>query len=378
MSGREQAGVDPADADVRRGSPAGNRAYEERFGRIYLVRAAGRSADRDPRPARAAARQRPRDRARGHRAASSREIAVLRLRRTGDSDEHLSHPRPRRRPRPPRRGPRVDPRRPRRASCSRTATTDADGRVAVRRRPRCPAATRLVFETGAWFAAAGRATFFPEVASRSPSTRRSGTTTWRCCSARSPTPPTEGADMADGDVVLGANQYGKAECRLVRITRDTAPARDRGPQRHLAAARRLRGLPHRRRQQPGGRDRHPEEHRLRLRQGARRRLARAVPAHARPALRRRLRVGQRRPLGGRAVRLGADRRRRRAARPRLRPDRPGDPHRGGPAGRRRHPRRRRAQGLHGAEVDRLGVPRLPARPLHDAAPRPTTASSPPA
>jgi len=27
--------------------------------------------------------------------------------------------------------------------------------------------------------------------------------------------------MADGDIILGANQYGKAECRLVRITRDT-------------------------------------------------------------------------------------------------------------------------------------------------------------
>jgi urate oxidase len=27
--------------------------------------------------------------------------------------------------------------------------------------------------------------------------------------------------MATGDIVLGANQYGKAECRLVRITRDT-------------------------------------------------------------------------------------------------------------------------------------------------------------
>ena len=27
--------------------------------------------------------------------------------------------------------------------------------------------------------------------------------------------------MADGDIVLGANQYGKAECRLVRIDRDT-------------------------------------------------------------------------------------------------------------------------------------------------------------
>ncbi len=29
--------------------------------------------------------------------------------------------------------------------------------------------------------------------------------------------------MADGDIVLGSNQYGKAECRLVRITRDTFP-----------------------------------------------------------------------------------------------------------------------------------------------------------
>jgi len=28
--------------------------------------------------------------------------------------------------------------------------------------------------------------------------------------------------MADGDIILGDNQYGKAECRLVRITRDTA------------------------------------------------------------------------------------------------------------------------------------------------------------
>jgi urate oxidase len=28
--------------------------------------------------------------------------------------------------------------------------------------------------------------------------------------------------MAAGDIVLGANQYGKAECRLVRVTRDTS------------------------------------------------------------------------------------------------------------------------------------------------------------
>lgn len=45
MSGREQAGVDPADADVQRRLAAGNAAYEARFDRIYLVRAAGRTAE---------------------------------------------------------------------------------------------------------------------------------------------------------------------------------------------------------------------------------------------------------------------------------------------------------------------------------------------
>ncbi|MEO9324283.1 2-oxo-4-hydroxy-4-carboxy-5-ureidoimidazoline decarboxylase [Nocardioides sp. C4-1] len=43
-SAREQAGVDPADADVRARLADGNRRYEERFGRVYLVRAAGRTA----------------------------------------------------------------------------------------------------------------------------------------------------------------------------------------------------------------------------------------------------------------------------------------------------------------------------------------------
>ena len=45
MSGDEQAGVDPHDAEVRRRLAEGNAAYEERFDRIYLVRAAGRSAE---------------------------------------------------------------------------------------------------------------------------------------------------------------------------------------------------------------------------------------------------------------------------------------------------------------------------------------------
>lgn len=41
---REQAGVDPRDAEVQRRLAEGNAAYEARFDRIYLVRAAGRSA----------------------------------------------------------------------------------------------------------------------------------------------------------------------------------------------------------------------------------------------------------------------------------------------------------------------------------------------
>ncbi len=44
MSGREQAAVDPSDIDLQERLAAGNAAYEEQFDRIYLVRAAGRSA----------------------------------------------------------------------------------------------------------------------------------------------------------------------------------------------------------------------------------------------------------------------------------------------------------------------------------------------
>jgi 2-oxo-4-hydroxy-4-carboxy-5-ureidoimidazoline decarboxylase len=40
----EQAGVDAADGTARAELAAGNRAYEERFGHIYLVCASGRSA----------------------------------------------------------------------------------------------------------------------------------------------------------------------------------------------------------------------------------------------------------------------------------------------------------------------------------------------
>jgi len=42
-SAREQAGVDPADRDVAARIAAGNVAYEERFDRVFLIRASGRT-----------------------------------------------------------------------------------------------------------------------------------------------------------------------------------------------------------------------------------------------------------------------------------------------------------------------------------------------
>lgn len=44
LSRSEQSGVDPHDAAVAQRLSEGNRAYEERFGYVFLIRAAGRSA----------------------------------------------------------------------------------------------------------------------------------------------------------------------------------------------------------------------------------------------------------------------------------------------------------------------------------------------
>jgi 2-oxo-4-hydroxy-4-carboxy-5-ureidoimidazoline decarboxylase len=43
-SAREQAGVDASDASIAARLAEGNRAYEDRFDRVFLIRAAGRSA----------------------------------------------------------------------------------------------------------------------------------------------------------------------------------------------------------------------------------------------------------------------------------------------------------------------------------------------
>lgn len=43
LSRKEQAAVDPADAAVVKALAEGNRAYEEKFDQVFLIRAAGRS-----------------------------------------------------------------------------------------------------------------------------------------------------------------------------------------------------------------------------------------------------------------------------------------------------------------------------------------------
>jgi 2-oxo-4-hydroxy-4-carboxy-5-ureidoimidazoline decarboxylase len=78
MSRSEQAGVDPADAAVADALARGNREYEEKFGRVFLIRAAGRSAQ----DILAALDQRPTNSAEEEDrivAQQLREIAVLRL-----------------------------------------------------------------------------------------------------------------------------------------------------------------------------------------------------------------------------------------------------------------------------------------------------------
>ena len=117
-----------------------------------------------------------------------------------------------------------------------------------------------------------------------------------------------------GRIVLGPNQYGKAEVRLVKITRDTFPDH---PGRHLIedlnVTTQLRGdfeACHTEgdNSQVVATDTQKNTVYAFARQfGVA--LTRAAPADPRGSLRRGVPVGQRWALRGRAVRLGADQRR---------------------------------------------------------------------
>ncbi len=78
LSEREQAGVDASDSAVIDALAAGNAAYEQRFDRVFLIRAAGRStseilAELDRRLSNDEATER------GETVSQLREIAMLRL-----------------------------------------------------------------------------------------------------------------------------------------------------------------------------------------------------------------------------------------------------------------------------------------------------------
>lgn len=81
LSRSEQAGVDPSDADVQQALRDGNLAYEERFGRVFLIRAAGRSAGEILSSLRERLQHDPASEERII-AGQLREIALLRLRGT--------------------------------------------------------------------------------------------------------------------------------------------------------------------------------------------------------------------------------------------------------------------------------------------------------
>jgi 2-oxo-4-hydroxy-4-carboxy-5-ureidoimidazoline decarboxylase len=89
MSRNEQSGVDERDAGTIAALAEGNRAYEEKFGRVFLIRAAGRTANEML----AALHERL-----GHTpeqeepvvAQQLREIAVLRLEQSLSGDRSMS------------------------------------------------------------------------------------------------------------------------------------------------------------------------------------------------------------------------------------------------------------------------------------------------
>ncbi len=156
-SGREQAAVAAAPDDVRAALAQGNRAYEERFGRVYLVRAAGRSAE----DLLATLRRRLGNDPVTERAEALDELAAINALRlaalfaatlsTHVLDAALGRP-----------AVGVPVRLERAGTVLAQEVTDADGRVRELGALE-PGVHHLVFDTGAYFAASGREGFYPEV-----------------------------------------------------------------------------------------------------------------------------------------------------------------------------------------------------------------------
>ena len=163
FSAREQSGVDRSDADVAARLADGNRAYEERFDRVFLIRAAGRDAaeilaelerrlDNDDET----------ERGGDHRAAARDRAARDWSRWCPDGNPE--HARPRHEPGPAGRrragGARV---RVGRGRSARASPTPTGGSPRSGRSGSPPGDYTLRFDTGAYFSQRGTTGFYPEV-----------------------------------------------------------------------------------------------------------------------------------------------------------------------------------------------------------------------
>lgn len=164
-SRREQSGVDTSDTTVAQQLRAGNHAYEERFGHVFLIRAAGRSAEEilqslqerlgnDPGTERRIA------------AEQLREIAVLRLEQELQMTSHITtHVLDAVRGTPAVGLGLTLARHDAEGSTQiATGVTDSDGRARDLGPPALePGTYRLIFATGEYFAAQQRPAFYPQV-----------------------------------------------------------------------------------------------------------------------------------------------------------------------------------------------------------------------
>lgn len=161
LSAAEQAGVDPGDAALREG----NAAYEQRFDRVFLIRAAGRSSreildelhrrlgNDDETESREVARQ-------------LGEIALLRLASLVPEEGGSTvstHVLDAARGRPGVGVPVMLERLGMRTELVATGVTDEDGRVGALAAGLSAGSYRLGFDTAAYFDRTGTDTFFPRV-----------------------------------------------------------------------------------------------------------------------------------------------------------------------------------------------------------------------
>lgn len=160
MSRSEQSGI-TADHRILEG----NRRYEERFGRVFLIRAAGRTSADILANLERRLRNTPEDEL-AEVAQQLREIALLRLRQLIDVVSHVTTHVLDITTGVPASGVlvRLDVQTASTWEVLASGVTDSDGRVRNLGPESLSAGTyRLSFDTGGYFAAHGTTTFFPEV-----------------------------------------------------------------------------------------------------------------------------------------------------------------------------------------------------------------------